>query len=121
MAGTVGARAQNRAIAAVISSPSGEGFAFFPNHAGRAVCGIPEGGPAPGRRIMGVCTTRVVSRPGYSGQAFVMFTETWPWRRFHYAGTRQRPQSHSWRFVVLPSGKVRLSRQGGNFPPQWVM
>jgi hypothetical protein len=119
MPGTVPSTPKDRAIAAVLSSPSGEGFGFFPNHAGREPCAIPEGGPT-SRRIRGVCTTQVIPRPGYSGQTAVVFAEVWPWRAFHYAGKPRRPQRHSWMFAVPPSGKVILVRQNGAFPPQWV-
>src|SRR5207302_8416617 len=79
MPGTVPSTPEDKAIAAVLSSPPGQGFGFFPNHPGRARCAIPEGGPAgPARSVKGVCVTRVSGRPGYSGQTLVVFTEPWP-------------------------------------------
>jgi photosystem II stability/assembly factor-like uncharacterized protein len=121
MPGTVPSTAPDRAIADVLSSLQGAGFGFFPNHDGREPCVIPEGGPVPRPRVEGICMTRVVPRLGYSGQTVVAFTQIWPWTLFHRAGAPRRPQTHSWTFVVLPSRKVTLLRQGGDFPPQWVM
>src|SRR5919199_3193994 len=68
MSGTIASTPADKAIAAAISSVQGKGFGFFPNHVGRERCAIPEGGPPPGHRVKGVCMTRVVPRPGYSGQ-----------------------------------------------------
>jgi len=110
---------ENKAIDAVIASPPGGGFGFFPQHPGRTPCNVPEGGPTH-RSIKGVCVTRVSRRPGYSGQTLLVFTETWPWQAFHYGGRPRRPQTHTWQFVVLPSGKVALVTQSGDFPPQYV-
>jgi hypothetical protein len=118
---TVHMVAADKVIETVISSPVGEGFGFFPHHVGRDRCRIPEGGPVRGKRITGICTTHVTSRAGYSGQTVVVFTQTWLWRLFHYAGKPRRSQRHSWTFVVLPGRKVELVHQGGDFPPQWVM
>lgn len=116
---TIAAAAENRAIAAVLSSVQGRSFAFFPHHVGRARCAIPEGGLVL-RRVRGVCATRVLPRRGFSGQIVVDLTQTWPWRLFHYAGKPRRRQIHVWRFLVLPSARVRVLAQGGDFPPEWV-
>ena len=116
---TIAVPAENRAIAAVMSSVQGRSFAFFPHRVGRARCAIPEGGLVLGR-VRGVCVTHVVPRRGFSGQVVVNLTQTWAWRLFHYAGKPQRRQVHCWRFVVLPTGRVRVLAQGGDFPPEWV-
>ena len=109
------------AVAAVLASRAGEGFGFFPHHAGRRRCRIPEGGPGRKPGISGVCTTNVRVLPGHSGQTAVVFVQTWPWRLFHYAGSVRRRQRHAWTFVVFPGGKTKVLRQGGDFPPQFVM
>lgn len=118
MPGTVPSNPADWAIVAVQASAVGEGFGFFPSHPARARCVIHGGGPSPGLRIVGICATRVAPRRGYSGQTLVVFTEDWPWRAFHYGGSPHRRQHHSWRFLVLPSGKVARSGQSGDFPPQ---
>ena len=105
-------------VAAVLGSPRGPGFGFFPSRVGAKRCTIPEGGPA-GLRISGICSARVSFRAGgLSGQALVVLTETWPWRSFHYAGSPRRAQRHSWSFFVLPSRRVVALGQHGDFPPQ---
>jgi hypothetical protein len=106
------------AIAAVLASPAGIGADVFPHHVGDVRCVIDGGGESLGLRIKGRCRTTVTSRPGYSGQTTVVLSETWPWRAFHSAGSRRRPQHHSWRFLVLPSRKVIPQGQRGDLPPQ---
>src|SRR5437868_5967833 len=106
MPGTVPSTPVDRVIAAVVGSAQGRAFALLPRHPGRQPGGIPEGGPSPGRLIKGTCTTQFVARSGYSGQTLVVFAETWPWRAFHYAGKRRRPQHHRWTFVVGPNRQV---------------
>jgi hypothetical protein len=59
----------------------------------------------------------VAARPGNSGQIFVNLSERWPWKAFHYEGTPRGPLHHHWVFDLLPSGKVVLVRQLGDFPP----
>jgi hypothetical protein len=119
--GTVPSTPEDKAIAAVLSSPPRQGFGFFPNHPGRQPCAIPGGDPGRRRSVKAICATRVSGRPGYSGQTLVVFAETWPWRAFHYAGKPPRPQTHSWRFVISPSGRVaRRVEQSGDFSPQLV-
>ncbi|HLY85162.1 MAG TPA: hypothetical protein VKO84_01430 [Gaiellaceae bacterium] len=68
------------------------------------------------RSVAGTCTTGVAPRPGYSGQIWVVFTERWPWREFHYSGAPQRTLHHRWVFDLRPSGRVQV-RQSGDFPP----
>ncbi|HZC28333.1 MAG TPA: hypothetical protein VE269_01230, partial [Gaiellaceae bacterium] len=115
----VPAMTANRAVAAVVASPAGQAFSFFPSHAGRARCRISEGGPRR-RSVGGVCTTDVRVRPGHRRQTLVVFTETWAWRLFHYSGDPPRRQRHVWTFVVLRGRRTKLLHQGGDFPPQWV-
>jgi hypothetical protein len=107
------ASGSNRAIRTVLASQQGRNFRYFPHHAGTRRCGI----PFVLRRIEGTCTTRVAARVGFSGQVYVNFSERWPWREFHYSGTPRRRLHHHWVFDVLPSGKVVLARQTGDFPP----
>jgi hypothetical protein len=103
----------DRAIRAVLASPQGSGFRYFPHHAGSARCTI----PFVFRTVEGTCTTRVAVRPSFNGQTFVNLSERWPWRKFHYSDTPRRRLHHHWVFDLLPSGKVVLVRQAGDFPP----
>jgi hypothetical protein len=103
----------NYAIRAVLASRQGSGFRYFPRHPGTARCAI----PFVFRSVKGTCSTRVAARRGFSGQVFVNFSERWPWRAFHYSGTPRRPLHHHWVFDLLPSGKVVLAVQTGDFPP----
>jgi len=119
--GSVAPGHAEQAIAAVIASPAGHAFGFFPHRVGHRRCVIPEGGPVLRPPVRGLCTTRVSFRRGYLGQIVVALSEVWPWRLFHYAGKPRRAQRHSWRFVVLPSRGVKLIRQRGDFPPQWML
>ena len=108
----------NRAVHAVLAwaSPQGSGLRYFPHHVGSARCAI----PFVFRTVKGTCSTRVAVRRGFSGQVFVNFSERWPWRAFHYSGTPRRPLQHHWVFDLLPSGKVVLARQTGDFPPNFA-
>jgi hypothetical protein len=117
MPGTVASTPAEHAILRVQISDAGSAFGFFPSHPGAATCVIQGGGPGPGLRVHGLCATRVLLR---RAAATVVFTERWPWRAFHYSGTPRRPQHHSWRFVVRPSGKVVVAANVGDFPPQFV-
>ena len=103
----------DHAIRAVLASAPGSGFRYFPHHARTARCAI----PFVFRTVEGTCTTRVAVRPGFSGETFVNLSECWPWREFHYSGTPRRRLHHHWVFDLLPSGKVVLARQTGDFPP----
>jgi hypothetical protein len=109
---------QERAIAAVLASAHRRKFGSFPHRVGRQRCVIRGGGPAPGLRIMGLCSTRVIYDSGGSG-AEVVFTQTWPWRSFH-TGTARRPQKHSWRFIASGNGDVSPHGESGDFPPQYA-
>ena len=111
---------RNTAVAIVLRSSHGA-FGFFPKSVGAASCVIPGGGPAPGLRIRGRCSTKVSFESGrYSGRPVVVLTESWPWRSFHRVGSPFREQHHRWHFVVLPSRKVLALGQNGDFPPQNV-
>jgi hypothetical protein len=104
------------AIRHVLASREASAFRYFPHQNGSSRCAI----PFVFRSIDGTCTTRVATRPGYSGQTFVNFSERWPWRRFHYSGTPRRRLSHHWVFDLLPSGRVVFVRQTGDFPPNYA-
>src|SRR5690242_16614139 len=93
------------AVRAVLASRQGSDFGYFPRSVGTARCAI----PFVFRSIEGKCTTRVVTRPGFSGQIFVNFSERWPWRKFRYSGTPRGTLHHHWVFDLLPSGKVVLA------------
>jgi hypothetical protein len=114
---TVASTSQKRAIAAVLASPVGQDFGFFPKHVGRGRCVI-HGGPVPRLLIRGVCWTRVLYNWG-GGGPLVVFSETWPWRSFHYGSAPERPQRHLWRFVI-DYDHVRAAGQSGDVPPQYV-
>lgn len=101
------------AVRAVLASPQGSSFAYFPRRSGAASCGI----PFVFRRIEGTCSVRVAPRRGFSGQVLVNLAERWPWHAFHYSGTPRGPLHHHWVFDLLPSGKVVFLRQAGDFPP----
>lgn len=103
----------DRTIRAVLVSAPGSGFRYFPHHAGTARCAI----PFVFHTVEGTCTTRVAVRRGFGGQVFVNFSERWPWRKFHYSGTPRRRLHHHWVLELLPSGKIVLARQTGDFPP----
>jgi hypothetical protein len=66
----------------------------------------------------GECSTRVTRR---GGRIVVTLTEVWAWRTFHYAGSPDRPQHHTWSFAFRPTGGVRSIGSSGDFLPQWVM
>jgi hypothetical protein len=104
------------AIRMVLASRQGSDFRYFPHSVGTARCAI----PFVFRTVRGTCSTRVVPRRGFSGQVFVIFTEHWPWRAFHYTGAPRRRLHHRWVFDLLPSGKVVLARQAGDFPPNYA-
>jgi hypothetical protein len=104
------------AVQAVLASPQGSGFGYFPHRAGTAPCAI----PLVFRSVRGTCSTRVAARPGFSGQILVNFSERWPWRAFHYSSAPRRRLHHHWVFDLLPSGKVVLAAQTGDFPPNFA-
>jgi hypothetical protein len=111
---------ENRAVARVLESSAGRALSFFPHRVGTRSCVVPEGGPA-GLRIKGVCSARSSVFAGssrYAGQTIVVLREVWPWRSFHADGSERRLQHHSWRFVVLSSGRVIAVGESGDFPPQ---
>src|SRR5437763_9717203 len=86
------------AIAAVMASPRGRGLGaadLFPTRIGSPRCIIHGGGPAPGLRIDGICTTDARCGNDLRRRCMVVFTETWAWRKFHYSGAPQRRQHHS--------------------------
>jgi hypothetical protein len=107
----------NAAIQAVLASTVGRPFRYFPHSVGTARCAIPF---VFGSSIKGTCTTGVASADPNGGLIQVSFTERWPWHKFHYSGTPRRPLHHRWVFDLLPSGKVVLARQTGDFPPNYA-
>jgi hypothetical protein len=104
------------AIGAVLASRPGSQFRYFARSEGTTRCAI----PFVFRSVRGMCSVRVALRPGFSGQLFVNLSERWSWRAFHYSGTPRRPLHHHWVFDLLPSGKVILARQTGDFPPNYA-
>jgi hypothetical protein len=105
------------AVRTVMTSRQGSDFRYFPHSVGTARCSI----PFVFRTVRGTCSTRVVARPGNSGQVLVTFAERWPWREFHYARTPRRTLHHAWIFDLLPGGKVVFVRQTGDFPPNFAL
>jgi hypothetical protein len=95
-------------------------YRMFPAQEGSRQCVIHGGGPAPGMRIRGTCRTSVRFPRGHSGQAVVTFAELWPWQSFHAAYATGQTQRFSWRFVVLPTGRVLPAGRAGDPPPQFV-
>ncbi len=76
---------------------------LFPKKPGTVSCVIPGGGPPPGAREPGTCTT-FVQLP-----ELVRFTEAWD------------SFSYSWEFTVSATGEVLKTRSYGDPPPQlWV-
>ena len=112
--------AQSAAVHSVLASPQGAGFAGQFSRTPRALaCAIRGGGPAPGIRVPGRCSTAVVLRG--DGSALVRFVETWDGRRFRGPGSAARPGlRHGWLFTVSPTGGVRAPRSWGDVPPQLV-
>jgi hypothetical protein len=104
------------AIRAVLASRQGSEFHYFPHSVGTVRCAIPFGF----RTVKGTCSARVAPLPGNSGQVIVNLSERWPWRVFHYTGTPRGPLHHHWVFDLLPSGKIMLARQTGDFPPNYA-
>jgi hypothetical protein len=104
------------AIRMVLASRQGTDFRYFPRYVGTARCAI----PFVFRSVKGTCSTRVTPRFGFSGQVLVNFSEQWSWRTFHYSGTPRGTLRHHWVFDLLPSGKVILARQTGDFPPNYA-
>src|SRR5438067_127412 len=73
--------AELAAIRAVRASPQGAALAAqFPRSPRAAPCTIRGGGPAPGIRVPGRCSTTVSMRG--DGSAVVRLVETWDGRRF---------------------------------------
>ena len=105
------------AIRAVLASGLGSEFRYFARSTGTARCAI----PFVFRTVRGTCSIRVAPRAGFGGQVFVNLSERWSWRAFHYSGTPRGPLHHHWVFDLLPSGKVILARQTGNFPPNYAL
>jgi hypothetical protein len=113
--GTVPSTAGDIDIARVQSSFWGKGFQFFPNGPTRIGCRIP--GPG-GVGIDGTCKTRVILVRSLSTRALVIFTESWPAKRFRTHGPPRGTLRHSWRFAVKTGGRVARLGDSGAFPPQ---
>ena len=118
--GGTSAAAADQAVTRVQTASAAGGFTGCPRTLGVGSYVIYGGGPAPGMRVTGTCATAVSLRPHGRLRAVVTFTESWPWKSFHYSGTPQRRLHHSWRFGVLASGHVVQMGDSGDFPPQSV-
>jgi hypothetical protein len=99
------------------------GLSLFPKKPETAPCVIPSGGPAPGIRVPGTCSTTV--RLGRNDEAMVCFVERWDARDFHGPGTGgRRHLSHTWELTVSlhtpAGGGVVHTRDYGDFPPRLV-
>ena len=82
---------------------------IFPSHLATVACRIPRGGPAPGGRIAGRCSTALAGTPGHGGASIVTFTERWgSGRRFH----------HTWRVRVTATNSIVWIRESGDEAPQ---
>lgn len=104
------------ALRKVLTSHQGSDFRYFQHYVGTAHCAI----PFVFRSVHGTCTTRVLPRPGFSGQTFIVLSEQWPWRRFHYSGRPRGTLHHHWVFDLLPSQTVVFVTQTGDFPPNYA-
>jgi hypothetical protein len=99
------------------------GLSLLPKKPETIACVIPGGGPLPGIRVPGTCSTTV--RPGSNDEATVRFVERWDARDFHGPGTGgRRHLSHTWELTVSlhrpAGGSVVHSRDYGDFPPRLV-
>jgi hypothetical protein len=113
--------AEKAALKAVSASDRGQGFAeLFPSKPKKEACGIPMGGPAPGRSVPGTCETDVTTNP--DGSAAVSFRASWDRNDFHAqpGSSRRRTQSHVWTFVVAKNGTVARTSEQGDVPPQYI-
>ena len=96
----------------------------FPKKPGTVKCVIHGGGPAPGIRVPGKCSTVVLRHSTQS--ATVRFIERWNARRFRGPGAGGRKHlSHTYDLKVSTkavSGHHLVQRRSyGDFPPQQVM
>jgi hypothetical protein len=89
---------------------------------GTAPCMIGGGGPAPGVRLLGRCTTAIEhGLHGRGGVASIRLTEAWPKRRFNAGGIpRGGWLSHTWVFAVTGSGRIVARAQAGAAAPQYM-
>jgi hypothetical protein len=89
----------------------------FPRHSGSKSCAIVGGGPYPGIRVSGKCSTVAVR--SYAGPWIVTFTEKWDARAFHSIGDPVNGElTYSWVFAVTDAGQATFLRGQGNLPPQ---
>jgi hypothetical protein len=96
----------------------------FPKKPGTIKCVIYGGGPAPGIRVRGWCSTTVLRSSTES--ATVRFIERWNARRFRGPGAGRRSHlSHTYDLKVstkAAGGDHLVKRRSyGDFPPQQVM
>ena len=96
---------------------------LFPKKPGSVKCVIHGGGPAPGIRVPGTCSTTVLR--GDKLSATVRFVERWNARDFHGPGAGKRTHlSHTYDLWVAQKriGVSHLvqSKSYGDFPPQSV-
>ena len=108
------------ALRAVWNSPEGRARgALFPRTPGTRPCVIRGGGPAPGIRVRGRCSTSVEG--ANNGGTEVRLTERWGADEFYGPGSSGSGElNHSWVFVVAQSGEVLSIREEGAFPPEKV-
>lgn len=96
----------------------------FPKKPGTIKCVIHGGGPPPGIRVPGWCSTTVLRHSKES--ATVRFIERWNARRFRGPGAGRRSHlSHTYDLKVSTkavNGDHLVQRRSyGDFPPQQVM
>ena len=95
---------------------------LFPTKPGTVKCVIRGGGPPPGIRVPGTCSTTIVHPTRVS--ATVRFVETWNAHRFRGPGAHGRQHlSHTYELKISTRAlgdKVVRSRDYGDFPPQRV-
>jgi len=96
---------------------------LFPTNPATASCVIRGGGPAPGIRVPGTCSTSV--RDGSRATVTVKFVESWAAHRFRGPGAGLRVHlSHTYELMLSTYGagssKVLRSWNYGDFPPQLV-
>jgi hypothetical protein len=110
-------------IALAMESAEGKaaGLDLFPKDAETVKCMIPGGGPPPGIRVRGTCSTSVRFRG--NDEATVRFVQRWNARHFDADPGRAIHLSHTWEITIKRDGTdgeaVRI-RDYGDFPPRLV-
>jgi hypothetical protein len=112
--------------ALALESPAGKAWGLgelFSRTTGTRRCVLHGGGPPPGIRVPGMCSSVVLLGDGVS--ATVRFTETWDAGLFHGPGAGNRPRlSHVYELVVsthaVGGDHIVRSKDYGDVPPQLV-